>query len=88
MKKKNFAAIWQKDILTLDGLEKEQLIKLDGVTRIKLAFRNQGQLAPFVCYLVFKVGNSAIDILKLFEQKNFLSNCSKQLVTLFNLTRK
>ena len=28
----NFAAIWQKDILTLDGLEKEQLIQLDDVT--------------------------------------------------------
>ena len=62
MKKKNFAAIWQKDILTLDGLEKEQLIQLDDVTRIKLAFRNQGQLAPFVCNLVFKIGNFAIDI--------------------------
>jgi hypothetical protein len=47
----NFAAIWQKDILTLDGLEKGQLIQLDDVTRIKLALRNQGQLAPFVCYL-------------------------------------
>ena len=33
----NFSAIWQKDILTLDGLEKEQLIQLDDVTRIKLA---------------------------------------------------
>ena len=40
LKKKNFAAIWQKDILTLDGLEKEQLIQLDDVTRIKLALRN------------------------------------------------
>ena len=56
------AEIWQKDILTLDGLEKGQLIQLDDVTRIKLAFRNQGQLAPFVCYLVFKIGNFAIDI--------------------------
>jgi hypothetical protein len=27
-------------------------------------------------------------LLKLFEQKNFLSNCSKQLVTPVNLTRK
>ena len=80
----NFAAIWQKDILTLDGLEKGQLIQLDDVTRIKLALRNQGQLAPFVCYLVFKIGNFAIDIT---EQKNFLSNCSKQLVTPVNLTR-
>jgi hypothetical protein len=42
LKKKNFAAIWQKDILTLDGLEKEELIQLDDVTRIKLALRNQG----------------------------------------------
>ena len=62
LKKKNFAAIWQKDILTLDGLEKEQLIQLDDVTRIKLALRNQGQLAPFVCYLVFKIGNFAFDV--------------------------
>ena len=58
----NFAAIWQKDILTLDGLEKGQLIQLDDVTRIKLALRNQGQLAPFVCYLVFKIGNFAFDV--------------------------
>jgi hypothetical protein len=28
----NFAAIWQKDILALDGLEKGQLIQLDDVT--------------------------------------------------------
>ena len=78
------AEIWQKDILTLDGLEKEQLIQSDDVTRNKLAFRNQGQLAPFVCYLVFKIGNFAIDIT---DQKKFLSNCSKQLVTPVNLTR-
>ena len=78
------AEIWQNDILTLDGLEKGQLIQLDDATRIKLAFRNQGQLAPFVCYLVFKIGNFAIDIT---EQKHFLSNCSKQLVTPVNLTR-
>ena len=58
----NFAAIWQKDILTLDGLEKEQLIQLDDVTRIKLALRNQGQLAPFVCYLDSKIGNFAINV--------------------------
>ena len=56
------AEIWQKYILTLDGLEKGLLIQLDDVTRIKLAFRNQGQLAPFVCYLAFKIGNFAIDI--------------------------
>ena len=64
----NFAAIWQKDILTLDGLEKEQLIQLDDVTRIKLTLRNQGQLGPFVCYLDFKIGNFAME---LFEQKVF-----------------
>ena len=52
----------KKDILTLDGLEKEQLIQLDDVTRIKLALRNQGQLAPFVCYLDFKIGNFAFDV--------------------------
>ena len=83
--KTNFADIRQKDILTLDGLEKGQLIQLDDVTRIKLALRNQGQLAPFVCYLVFKIGNFAIDIT---EQKKILSNYSKQLVTPVNLTRK
>ena len=77
------AEIW---ILTLDGLEKGQLIQLDYATRIKLAFRNQGQLALFVCYLVPKIGNFAI---KSFEQKKFfLSNCGKQLVTPVNLTRK
>ena len=51
-----------KDILTLDGLEKGQLIQLDDVTRIKLALRNQGRLAPFACYLVFKIGNFAVNI--------------------------
>ena len=65
LKKKNIAAIWQKDILALDGLEKEQLIQLDDVTRIKLALRNQGQLAPFVCYLDFKIGNFAFDVTKI-----------------------
>ncbi len=34
----NFAEIRQKDILTLDSLEKGQLIQLDYVTRIKMAF--------------------------------------------------
>ena len=58
----NFAEISQKDILTLDGLEKGQLIQLDDATRIKLALRNQGQLAPFVCYLESKIGNFAIDV--------------------------
>ena len=57
---------------------------VDHVTRIKLALRNQGQLAPFVCYLVSKIGNFSINIT---EQKIFLSNCSKQLVTPVNLTR-
>ena len=60
----NFAVIWQKGILTLDGLEKRQLIQLDDVTRIKLALRNQGQLAPFVCYLVLKIGNFAVNFTK------------------------
>ena len=35
----NFAEIRQKDILTLDGLEKRQLIQLDYVTKIKMALR-------------------------------------------------
>ena len=59
---KNFAAIWRKDILTLDGLEKEQQIQLDDVTRVKLALRNQGQWAPFVCYLDLKIGKFAFDV--------------------------
>ena len=67
----NFAAIWQKDILTLDGLEKGQLIQLDDVTRIKLALRNQGQLAPFVCYLDSKIGNFAIDVTEIIWAKIF-----------------
>ena len=46
----------------LDGLKKGQLIQLDEVTRIKLAVRNQDQLAPFACYLMFKVGNFAVDV--------------------------
>ena len=60
---------WQKDILTLDVLEKGQLIQLDDVTRIKLAFRNLGQLAPFACYLVSKIGNFAIDVTEIFWAK-------------------
>mgnify|MGYP001370188528 CR=1 FL=1 len=48
--------------LTLDGLEKEQLIQIDHVTRIKLALRNQGHLAMFVCYLDFEIGNFAFDV--------------------------
>ena len=59
--KTNFADIRQKDILTLDGLEKGKLIQLDDVTRIKLVLRNQGQMAPFVCYLDSKIGNFEID---------------------------
>ena len=65
LKKLNFATIWQKGILTLDGLEKEQLIQLDDVTRIKLALRNQGQLASFVWYLDFKIGNFAFDVIEI-----------------------
>jgi hypothetical protein len=45
-------------------------------------------LAPFVCYLDFKIGNFAFDVTEIIWAKNFLSNCSKQLVTPVNLTRK
>ena len=77
--------IRQKDNLTLDGLEKGQLIQLEDVTRIKMAFRNQGQLAPFACYLVFKIGNFAVDFTNMYYLcKKNLSNCSKQLVTPVN----
>ena len=66
-----FAEIRQKDILTLDGLEKGQLIQLDDVTRIKMAFRNQGQLALFVCYLVSKIGNFVVDVTEIICAKKF-----------------
>ena len=62
----SFAAIWQKDILTLDGLEKGQLIQLDDVTRIKMALRNQSQLAPLASYLVFKIRNFAVYVTEIF----------------------
>ena len=62
----NFAAIWQKDILTLDGLEKGQLIQLDDVTRIKLALRNQGHLSAT---LILRLEALHLTLLKLFEQK-------------------
>ena len=66
------------------GLERGQLIQLDNV-KIEFTLRNQGRLAPFACYLVFKIGNFEVDIT---EQNIFLSKCSKQFVTPVNLTRK
>jgi len=74
----------QKDILTLNGLEKGQLIILHDVTRIKMALRNQGQLTPFACYLVGKIGNFAVDFTEIISAKKNLSNCSKHLVTPVN----
>ena len=71
MKKKNFAAIWQKDILTLDGLEKGQLIQLDEVTRIKLALKNQG-------YLDSKIGNFAIDVTDIIGEKKICQIVASQ----------
>ena len=71
------AEIWQKDILTLDGLEKGQLIQLDDVTRIKLSLRNQSQLAPFVCYLDSKIRNCSkqlvtpVNLTRIFFDKLF-----------------
>ena len=56
----NFAAIWQKDILTLDD-----------VSRIKVALRSQGHLAPFVYYLDFKIGNLAFDVTEIIWAKKF-----------------
>ena len=38
--------------------------------------------------LLLRLETLHLILLKLFEQKNFLSNCSKQLVTPVNLTRK
>ena len=58
----NFAALLTKRHPYLNVLEKGQLIQLDDVTRIKLALRNQGRLARFACYLVFKIGNFAVDV--------------------------
>jgi len=82
--KTNFADMRQKDILTLNGLEKGQLIILHDVTRIKMALRNQGQLTPFACYLVGKIGNFAVDFTEIISAKKNLSNCSKHLVTPVN----
>ena len=65
----NFAHFWPKVILTLDVLEKGQLIQLDDVPRIKLALRNPGQLTPFACYLVSKVGNFAINVTEIVFAK-------------------
>ena len=78
---------WQ-EILTLDVLEKGQLIQLDDVTRIKLALRNPGQLAPFACYLDWKIGNFAINVTEIIWAKQNSVNYSKQLVTPVNLIRK
>ena len=74
----------QKDILTLDGLEKGQLIQLDDVTRIKMALRNKGQLTPCACYLEGKIGNFAVDFTEIISAKKILSNCSKHLVSPVN----
>ena len=38
--------------------------------------------------LILRLETLHLTLLKLFEQKKFLSNCSKQLVTPVNLTRK
>ena len=64
------------------------MIQLDGVTRIKLALRNQGQLAPFVCYLVSKIGNFAINIIESICAKKILSNCRKQLFNTSQFDKK
>ena len=53
----------------LDVQEKGQLIHLGDVTRIKLALRNPGQLAPFACYLVSKIGNFAINVTEIICAK-------------------
>ena len=41
----------------------------------------------FVCFFTIRLETLQSTSLKLFEQKKFLSNCSKQLVTPVNLTR-
>ena len=67
----NFAAILTRRHPYLDVLEKEQLIQLADVKRIKLALRNPGQLAPFACYLVSKIGNFAINVTEIIFAKIF-----------------
>ena len=42
--------------------KKGQLIQVGDIKRIKLVLRNQGQLEPFACYLLFKIRNFAVDV--------------------------
>ena len=72
--KNNFADIRQKDIITLDGLKKGQLqpgqlIQLDDVTRIKMALRNQDQLARLPAILLERLETLQSTLQKLFQQK-------------------
>ena len=53
-------------------------------TRIKMALRNEGQLALFACYLVGKIGNFAVDFTEIISAKKILSNCGKHIVTPVN----
>ena len=53
-----------------------------------MALRNQGQLTPFACYLVGKIGNFAVDFTEIISAKKNLSNCSKHLVTPVNWQEK
>ena len=59
----NFAAIWQKDILTLDGLEKGQLIQLGIVARIKVKAD-----WPHLPAILFLIGNFAMDVTEIVCQ--------------------
>ena len=66
----DFAAIWQKDILTLDGLEKEQFIQLDDVARIKLALEEiRANWPRLSAILILRLETLHLTLLKLFEQK-------------------
>ena len=66
----NFAAILTKrhPYLRSYGEKTIDSIRLC-YTRIKLALRNLGQLAPFACYLDFKIGNFAINVTEIICAK-------------------
>ena len=75
----NFAAIWQKDILILDGLEKGQLIQLKNQIGIKKSMLIGPVFGCLSSILFLRLETLQLMLLKLFEQINFLSNCSKRL---------
>ena len=59
---RTFQHIKNKPFLILPSSLSRYLSAPKDFTRIKLALRNQAQLAPFICYLDFKIGNFAFDV--------------------------